>query len=88
MIRTYGANILLLKSLKNIDEKQPIPSERQKIILLNSHIETVACKLQNTKTILKSSYIIPGIVESFMKNHEAFLVKLKKESLHNIILSL
>jgi DNA topoisomerase-1 len=88
MIRTYGANYLLLKSLRNIDPKLIQKSERQKKIFLNSHIEKVACTLQNTKTILKNSYIIPELMKRFMVNHDSFLATLKKKSIHQFLLTI
>jgi len=76
MIRTYGANKLLLQSLSNIEE---IPeSERQRIITLNCHIDNVAQKLQNTRTVLKSSYIIPNLLNSFVNQPKKLLALTKK----------
>lgn len=88
MIRTYGANLLLLKSLRNVNPATINPSERQKKILINSHIEKVACTLQNTRTILKNSYIIPKLIEWFMKNHDTFFATLKRSTIHSFMLKL
>jgi DNA topoisomerase-1 len=84
-LRTYGANYILLKSLKNIDIENLPKSERQKIMILNQHIDKVSSKLQNTRNVLKTNYLLPKITEWFMKNPEIFIQSLKHHTIHNFM---
>ena len=84
MIRTYGANKLLIESLSNIQNISN--SQREKTITLNCHIDSVAHKLQNTRTVLKNSYIIPQLLTFFLNDTNKFLKLLKNMKPHELLL--
>lgn len=88
MIRTYGANKLLVESLSHIKKNMIPKTERQKTVLLNTHIDHVSQLLQNTRTVLKSSYIIPYLIQWFLRNPETFLETLSRKGTNEFIISI
>ena len=50
-------------------------NERKKII--NQSLEAIANKLHNTKSVCKSNYIDPYLVETYLNDHQRFMSTFK-----------
>ena len=68
--RTWIANLEFITLLLKYDIIDSL-TERKKII--NESIESIANKLHNTKSVCKSNYIDPYLVETYLNDHRRFM---------------
>ena len=70
--RTWGANIKLIQCILNYDLSIE-SSIKQKQEMINQCIQKVADKLHNTKSVCKSNYIDPLLLETILNDTRYFL---------------
>lgn len=68
--RTWIANLEFITLLLKNDE---ITSLNQRNKIINESIESIANKLHNTKSVCKSNYIDPYLVETYLNDHRRFM---------------
>ena len=68
--RTWIANLEFITLLLKNDE---ITSLNQRKKIINESIESIANKLHNTKSVCKSNYIDPYLVETYLNDHRRFM---------------
>jgi DNA topoisomerase-1 len=72
--RTWIANLEFITLLLKQDMIESL-NERKKII--NQSLEAIANKLHNTKSVCKSNYIDPYLVETYLNDHQRFMSTFK-----------
>ena len=70
--RTWSANLELIRQLKDHDIKG-IDSQSAKTKCLNECVDKVAFKLHNTRSVCKSNYLDPKVMEAFLGDTQKFL---------------
>ena len=71
--RTWGANLELIHQIQKVPDLSPKDSETKKTKVLNECIDKVAFKLHNTRSVCKSNYLDPKVMESFLHDTQKFL---------------
>ena len=75
--RTWGANIIFLNALEDLDTRD-LESTKDINKALKQAIEHTAGKLNNTPTVLKNNYLCQPLLELFKKDPKELVRKIRK----------